>query len=277
VSDIAKQRTVDALASVWASVGELLRSLDPAAWKTATVLDGWDVAANVAHMVGTEQMLLGADNPVVDIDRDASPHVRNDIGAFNEAWVIELSTRPPAELLALFTDVTVRRLAALDAMSHAEWNTETFTPAGRDTYGRFMQIRVFDCWFHEQDVREALGRPGHDEGPAVEVTLDEVETALGFVVGKQAGAPAGSLVSFVLTGPSGRTIHVEVGERARVVAEPSADPTVTITVPVVPFTRLCGGRTTMVDLDRAAGGAPAVVTGDQALGRSILEHLAYTV
>jgi hypothetical protein len=33
----------------------------------------------------------------------------------------------------------------------------------------------------------------------------------------------------------------------------------------------------MVDLDRAAGGAPAVVTGDQALGRSILEHLAYTV
>ena len=33
----------------------------------------------------------------------------------------------------------------------------SFTPAGKDTYGRFMQIRVFDCWLHEQDIRDALG------------------------------------------------------------------------------------------------------------------------
>ena len=43
-----------------------------------------------------------------------------------------------------------------------------------------MQIRVFDCWLHEQDIRDAVGRPGHETGLAVEVVLDEMATALGF-------------------------------------------------------------------------------------------------
>ena len=42
------------------------------------------------------------------------------------------------------------------------------TPAGPDTYGRFMRVRIFDCWMHEQDIRRAVGRPGHVEGPAVD-------------------------------------------------------------------------------------------------------------
>ena len=41
--------------------------------------------------------------------------------------------------------------------------------------------------------------------------------ALGFVVGKRAGAPAGSRVRFELTGPMSRRIDVEVGDRAQVV------------------------------------------------------------
>ena len=40
-------------------------------------------------------------------------------------------------------------------MSQEEWDAESFTPAGKSTYGRFMQIRVFDCWLHEQDIRDA--------------------------------------------------------------------------------------------------------------------------
>ena len=78
-------------------------------------------------------------------------------------------------------------------MSDDEWNAESFTPAGMDTYGRFMQIRVFDCWLHEQDIRDAVGRPGHETGLAVEVVLDEMATALGFVVGKKAGATSRSV------------------------------------------------------------------------------------
>ena len=37
-----------------------------------------------------------------------------------------------------------------------------------------MRIRVFDCWLHEQDIRDAVGRPGGEDGPAASVALDEI-------------------------------------------------------------------------------------------------------
>lgn len=272
LSSIPKDRTVDALASVWSSLRELLGSLTDEQWSLPTALPGWDVQANVAHVIGTEVMLLGDPNPDVTVDREAAPHVRNDIGEFNEVWVQALSTATPAEVLERFDDVTARRLTVLREMPQGEWDAESFTPAGRDTYGRFMQIRVFDCWFHEQDVREAVGRPGHEAGQAVAVTLDEVTTALGFVVGKRAKVPEGSSVTFELTGSSGRTIHVAVGERAQVVDALDGPATVTISTAVLPFTRLAGGRTTPERvLDQIT------LTGDTELGRRILESLSYTV
>ena len=271
-SEIPKDRTIDALAAVWASIRELVATLDDEQWKSPSPLPGWDVQANMAHMIGTEAMLLGEPTPEVDLDRDAAGHIRNDIGAFNEVWVVALADRPPAEVLAVFDDFTARRLEALRSMSLEEWNAETFTPVGKESYGRFMQIRVFDCWFHEHDIRDAVGRPGHDAGPAVVVTLDEVTGAMGFVVGKRAGVPTGSRVRFELTGSSGRVIDVEVDERAAVVEQLSGDPTVTISMPVVPFTRLCGGRTTL-DAVREQ----VVVSGDVDLGERILAQLNYTI
>ena len=57
-----------------------------------------------------------------------------------------------------------------------------------------MEIRVFDCWYHDQDIREALGRPGFLEGPVADLSLGRIPPkALGYVVGKKAGAPPGSV------------------------------------------------------------------------------------
>lgn len=272
---IPKDRTVDALASVWSSLRQLLAVLTEEQWSAATALPGWDVRATVAHVIGTERMLLG-DAPEIGFDReadaDSAPHVRNDIGALNESWVRTLTRLSTEELLAEFDRVTESRLTALREMSQAEWDAESFTPAGPDAFGRFMQIRVFDCWFHEQDIREAVGRPGHSAGQAVAVTLDEVTTALGFVVGKRAGAPVGTTVAFELTGSSGRTILVEVADRARVVDAIEGSPTVTITMPVVPFTRLCGGRAGVDAVE-----ADIELAGDIPVGRTILANLSYTI
>lgn len=274
---IPKDRTVDALGSVWSSIRQLLGTLTEDQWSAPTVLPGWDVRATVAHIVGTERMLMG-DAPEIGFDRESeadtasAPHVRNDIGALNEAWVRTLTRLPTEELCTEFDRVTEARLTALREMSQAEWDAESFTPAGPDAFGRFMQIRVFDCWFHEQDIREAIGRPGHSAGQAVAVTLDEVTTALGFVVGKRAAAPQGTTVAFELTGSSGRTIAVEVAERARVIDALDGPATVTITMPVVPFTRLCGGRASVADVE-----AEIELDGDVDLGRTILAKLAYTI
>jgi uncharacterized protein (TIGR03083 family) len=273
-SNIAKGRTVAALGEVWASLSDVLGELSEDEWQLPSPLPGWSVQDNVAHILGTEAMLAGEPGPDVEIDREANAHVRNDIGAFNEQWVASLRALPPGEVLARFRELTRMRLDALDQMSDDEWNAESFTPAGKDTYGRFMQIRVFDCWLHEQDIRDAVGRPGHESGVAVDVVLDEMATALGFVVGKKAGAVAGQSVTFALTdgGSVVRELHVEVGERAAVVPALSAPATVVLTMPVGVMTRRCAGRVGPDDLlDQV------VIDGDLALAAKILENQSYTI
>jgi uncharacterized protein (TIGR03083 family) len=273
-SNIPKDRTVAALGEVWASLGELLGELSDDEWRRPSPLPGWSVQDNVAHIVGTEAMLAGEPGPSIEIDREANAHVRNDIGAFNEQWVESLRAVPSNEVLSRFRELTGARLAALEAMSEEEWNAESFTPAGKDTYGRFMQIRVFDCWLHEQDIRDAVGRPGHETGLAVEVVLDEMATALGFVVGKKAGAEPGQSVTFALTdgGAVVRELNVEVGERAAVVPVLAGHATVVLTMPIGVMTRRCAGRVRPDDLlDQV------VIDGDLALAAKILENQSYTI
>ena len=73
-----------------------------------------------------------------------------------------------------------------------------------------------------------------DSGLAVDVTLDEMATALGFVVGKKAGAQPGDRVTFALTdgGAVVREIHVEVVERAMVVDRLHLPATLLLKMPV---------------------------------------------
>lgn len=271
---IPKDRTVAALDEVWSSITESLVGFDDAQWSLSTPLPGWDVQDNVAHIVGTEAMLLGIENPDIEIDRDELPHVQNDIGVFNELWVQYLRMKQPNEVLSVFEEYTGARLAALADMTLDEWNTESFTPAGKDTYGRFMQIRVFDCWLHEQDIRDAVGIPGHETGLAVEVTLDEMATAMGFVVGKRAGATDGQSVTFELTERDSvvRTFHVVVDGRATVVDRFDDGATSAVRLPVGVMTRLCAGRVGLDVLrDRIE------VSGDLDLGDRVVAALNYTV
>ncbi|HEX4903726.1 MAG TPA: maleylpyruvate isomerase N-terminal domain-containing protein, partial [Acidimicrobiales bacterium] len=167
--------------------------------------------------------------------------------------------------------VVAERTAELDAMTQADFDAESFTPAGQDTYGRFMQIRVFDCWIHEQDAREALGLPGHAAGHAVDVALDEHATALGFVVGKKAGATEGQSVRLQLTGETARTIDVRVDGRAQVVDALDA-PTATITVPTLTWFRWVAGRRAADLTDPALQ-----IEGDVDLAGSVLANAAYTI
>lgn len=268
---LPKDRIVDALADEMAVLDELLTELPEDDWALPTACPGWDVKANVAHILGTEAMLDGEPTPPTDVDVTALPHVRNEIAAVNEAWILSLADVAPAEVLARFRTVTTERLVALRALPEDEWSAETFTPAGPDSYGRFMRIRVFDCWMHEQDIRDAVGRPGHTSGLPVEVALDEMASALGYVVGKRAGAPDGASVTFSLTGGVDRDIHVVVDGRAAVVEGLDGPATATLRTSVHTFSRLAGGRI-------PASEAPDVeVEGDVGLGRSVLENLAYTI
>ena len=274
-ADSSAAGLTDQLASVWASLRELGATLDDADWGRGTPCPGWPVSAQYAHVIGTESSLLGRPNP--DIDAGSPEHVRNPIGGFNEVWVVALADRPRAEVLALFDEVTAARLEALRAMGEEEFSKESWTPAGQADYRRFMQIRVFDCWVHEQDIRDAVGRPGGDGGPVAEQAVDEIVRAAGYLVGKKAGAPAGSSVRIELTGPVARRVDVSVADgRARVVEALDGDPTATVTLGSNAFTRLACGRVAPADV---AGGAFGGWTadGDSGLAQRVVDTLAVTI
>jgi uncharacterized protein (TIGR03083 family) len=242
-----KAQVVLLLGQEWREIAGLLAELDDDAWGLPA-LPGWDVHDVVAHLIGTELMLSGSPLPDAPGDLEARSHVRND-GA-----------------------VTAQRLAALEAMSDEEFEAPSWTPAGRATYARFMRIRIFDSWMHEQDIRAAVGRPGNEKGPVAEESLAEVVQALGFIVGKRARAPEGSLVTLALTGPIGRELHVKVEGRATVVDQLPGPPTVTVSLPSTLFLRLAGGR-----LDPESVAEQIAVEGDQELGRRLAANLAYTI
>ena len=202
--------------------------------------------------------------------------MRNDIGAMNECWVRHLSGEPGAGVLERYRAVTDSRRKALPGMSDEEWNAVTPTPAGTESYGRFMRIRVFDCWMHEQDIRLALQRPSSDDelsGPASELALDEIAATMGFVVGKLAKAPDGSRVLFELTGPLARSIRVSVDGRAQVVEDfGGQEPTATIRLDALQFTRLAGGRPMC-----PARAQDIELGGDKDVATRIVEHLNFVI
>jgi uncharacterized protein (TIGR03083 family) len=276
VSILDKSDVLNGLFAVWDDIDALLAGLPEAQWRAASPLPGWDVQGLVAHIIGTESFLQGVAPPEPDIDVKALDHVRNDIGAMNECWVRHFDTQPGGTVLERYRAVTDDRRKVLQALSEEAWNAETITPAGPESYGRFMRIRVFDCWMHEQDIRSAIQRPSTDaelDGTPSRLSLDEVAATLGFVVGKLAKAPDGSRIHFDLTGPLARSIRVNVDGRATVVEDfGGQQPTATVRVDALQFTRLAGGRPMC-----PARCADVELDGDENLAAQIVSRLNFVI
>lgn len=274
VTNLDKSDVLDGLFAEWDDIDALLGGLADKHWQAQTPLPGWTVHDVTAHLIGTESMLQGVATPDADVDVSTLKHVRNDVGVLNERWVRKLRGVGAADMLEKFRATTAQRREALSGIGDADWNQITATPAGPDTYGRFMRVRIFDCWMHEHDIRDALEQPATDlAGPSSRLALDEVAASMGFVVGKLGGAPDGSRVAIELTGPLQRTINVAMEGRGQIVDDFGGDePTATITMDGLLFTRLAGGRTPL------APHADAVTYGgDEQVGRRVVEHLNYVI
>jgi uncharacterized protein (TIGR03083 family) len=262
---------LESLATVWASITDVCGGLPVSAWDALTECPGWTVKDNVGHMIGTERMLLGEQPDAFTSD---APHIRNDIGRVNEQWVAMYRAQPGSDVLAAFVDVTQRRLAALRAMTTEEWDKEGFTPEGSGPYRQFMAIRVFDCWYHEQDIREAVGVEGDLDGPVAKLSVERIARGLPYVVGKKAGAPQGSTAVFDITGSTSTTVPVGVDGRAAVLDKVPADPTVRLTMDSRTYARLAGGRWPG---QRALDDNLVTITGDRELGERIVRDMAFTI
>jgi uncharacterized protein (TIGR03083 family) len=264
---------VEELALVWSSVLELCEPFDEADWDKETACPGWTVKDQVAHLGGLEAMFLGRPQPPALPER--APHIRNDIGAANEAVVEVRRSWTGKQVLDELREISEERLAQLRQMSDEDLAKDSWTPIGPGTYRDLIRVRAFDAWVHEQDIREAVGRAGHLDGPVAENALARCLMAMPFVVGKKAAAPEGSTVVFEVTGPTQSTLAIEVSAgRARPTGEIPDDPDVRLEIGFLAFTRLGCGR---ADPRAALAANEVAIAGDTALGEAIVQNLAFMI
>jgi uncharacterized protein (TIGR03083 family) len=256
---------VEQLAATWTSIDELCADLSEAEWKLPTGCPGWSVQDNVAHLVDYESEALGRPRAPHEVAELA--HIKNDMGARNEIGVDGRRALRGAEVLAELRKVTAARLARLGELDDQDLDRPMATPVGAGTLASLLILRVMDTWSHEQDIRRALGRPGHLTGPAVATAVTYLTGFLPYAVAKLAKGPEGTTAVFVIDGFGPLAVEVVGGRGRRTEAVPD-DPTVTLRMGVGDFAALVGGRSD-------ARPEAVDIGGDAALGAHIVANLAF--
>jgi uncharacterized protein (TIGR03083 family) len=258
-------RLVELLATTWTSIDGLCSSLTEDEWKRPTGCPGWSVQDNVSHLIDFEAFALGRPRPDHQVEDLAN--AKNDMGKINEIGVDARRRLPGADVLAEYREVTAERLAQLQELTDADLDTETMTPIGPGTLRDLLTLRVMDTWSHEQDIRRALGRPGHVAGPVVEHSVEYFSRFVPFAVAKRAGAPDGTTVVFHVGDLPPFGAVVEGGRGKPLEGLPDSSTVVVRTDPGM-FEAYVGGRS---DADPSA----AELAGDVELGRRIVQGLGF--
>ena len=163
--------------------------------------------------------------------------------------------------------------ADLAKLGDADLTLPSWTPIGPRTYGGFLEIRIFDFWVHERDITPPLRCATDDGGPRAEISLGQVESSIGYIVGKKVGLPDHTSIVFHLTGPITRDISVVVDGRARKV-DSVADPTVELTTDSTTFIQLAAGR---IDPQAQLDAGKVSVSGGLELGDRAAGNLRFTI
>ena len=233
-------------------------------WRAQSLCPDWDTRGVVTHLGMMERVMTGwlpasaADLPPLDR-----------IGPYNEHAASLDDEGFAARIREIFAD----RRADLAGLREDDPARPSWTPIGPRTYGGFLEIRIFDFWVHERDITTPLGWPSDGGGPRAEISLGQVESSIGYIVGKKIGLPDGASIVFHLSGPIKRDIAVVVDGRARQV-DSVPDPTVELTTDTVTFIQLAAGR---IDPGAQIDAGKVTWTGNDELGDCAARNLRFTI
>lgn len=241
----------------------LLESLADDQWSAPTDLPGWDVHAVAAHTAHLESVLAGHSEDPLDFEPPG--HVTTLQGHYTESGVRARRDHTPDEIInEIRESATTRRTALLADPPTDPAGQPPFTPGGVGwNWQTLLRNRPLDVWFHEQDIRRAVGLATTPESEAAQHTADYLTESLGYVVGKRAAAPAGATVVLEVAGSTPVTVEVDESGRGQRV-EGVGSPTVRLATDRESFLMVAGGRD-------ASYAERWQVTGDDELGRRIID------
>ncbi|MFN0028364.1 MAG: TIGR03084 family metal-binding protein [Acidimicrobiales bacterium] len=139
------------LAAEQQALDDIVADLDDAGWATPTVAAGWDVRANIVHIVQADQAgYLAAAEPQ-RFEAAKAEVMKGGLDAFGSP-----SGRSGAEVLAWWRETRTRMLATFEPLG-AKDRIPWFGPSMSAL--SFATARLMETWAHGQDVAAALGRP----------------------------------------------------------------------------------------------------------------------
>lgn len=259
------QGRLDAMHDAVDGFVDVVATLQDADWPRPTGCPGWTVQDVVAHVVGLEDVLTGGPEPEVEIP-DELAHVTNDVSRYTERHVHVRRDRRPDELVDELGVVIGRRREQLAG------DLDTVVPSflgGEQPLARSIGRRAFDIFSHEQDIRRAVGRPGHLDGPAGATCLRRILRGLAGLLPDRVVADEATLVLQVC-GDQVDTLWLDLGTGETLADEP-IEPTVTMEFAFADLVPLACGRDDAPDPARVA-----VVRGNDALAARVLTSLSIT-
>ena len=265
----------DTLLGAWRSATadflDLVTPLSQEEWDAPTALPGWSVGDIVAHVSWIESVLIGEVDEPHEPDWDALPHA---VSFFQKATEIPVDLRrswPREAVLIELADVTRRREQALLQGSH-DLTSRVPGPLGEAPLGTVIRMRTLDTWVHEQDIRDALQRPGHLDSAGAQATAAQLLPGYAKVWAKAVSAGPGEVLHLRITGAieASRLVVVDPEGRGRVAADDLVDQagpaTVTLTMDWPTFLALSCGRG-----DASAHRSGVAVEGDPARAAAVLD------
>ena len=262
MTDLATIR--DSLGQCYYAIEALSARMDGEQWTMQSLCPDWNARDVVSHLGMMERVMTGW---LPDSAEHLPPLARA------AAYEQEVGPLDDKSFASRITDIFAGRRADLAALREDDLGRPSWTPVGVKTYGRFLEIRVFDFWVHERDITTPLGWPTDDSGPGAEIALAEVEGSLSYIVGKKIGLPDGTSIVFHLTGPLERDLSVVVDGRAKLV-DSVAHPDVELTTDSLTFMQLACGR---LDPQTQIDSGKVSWTGNQELGDRAARSLAFTM
>jgi uncharacterized protein (TIGR03083 family) len=194
----------------------LLAELDDDEWARPTAAPNWSVKDVAAHLLGGDIAILSGKRDVYRSNQEVKTHAQliELVDRLNAEWVCamrRISPRLLRELLAFCGPEVEACFLSLDPMKidgAVSWAGPEPAPVWFDLAREFTER-----WHHQQQIRDATGRPALYDPYFLAPVLDTFVRALPYAF-RNATAPLGTVVRFEISGEAGGIWYLYKSEGA---------------------------------------------------------------
>jgi uncharacterized protein (TIGR03083 family) len=212
----------------------LLAGLADEDWNRPTTAPLWSVKDVAAHLLGGDVWILSGKRDGFRLPQTIQSHDQliELVDRLNAEWVLAASRMSPrllGELLAFTGPEVEACFAALDPMQiggPVSWAGPDPAPIWFDLAREFTER-----WHHQQQIRDATGRPPLYDPYFLSPVLDTFVRALPYAF-RNCQAPVGTTVRFEIAGEAGGTWFVHRGEEAwTLILDAKVEPVTNVVLP----------------------------------------------